>query len=266
MNLSKSSYFYCKKHPSNAKRHKHERERIKVIFNENEQCYGYRRIHLALRNEGIVMSEKVVRRLMKEEGIKVLTKYVRKYSAYFGETLPAADDLLQRDFSATKPNEKWVSDITEFKIPAGKVYLSPIIDCFDKAVIGFEISTSPNAELANKSLLMAIGQLQEGEQPIIHTDRGGHYRWPGWLKIVEEHGLKRSMSRIGKPQDNAACEGFFGRLKMEFFYNRKWDNVTIPEFIEQLRNYINWYNNDRISLTLGGQSPRKYREELGLAA
>lgn len=129
------------------------------------------------------------------------------------------DNLVARDFHAEKPNTKWLTDLTEFHIPAGKVYLSPIIDCFDGMVISWTIGTSPDAELVNTMLDDAIGNLRGGEHPITHTDRGcHHYRWPGWISRMDNAGLIRSMSRKGCTPDNSACEGFFGRIKNEMFY------------------------------------------------
>ena len=130
----------------------------------------------------------------------------------------AAPNLINRNFHAEKPNEKWLTDITEFRLPAGKVYLSPIIDCFDGMAVTWTIGTSPNARLVNSMLDAAISGLREGERPVLHSDRGGHYRWPGWIQRMRMAGLRRSMSAKGCSPDNAACEGFFGRLKNEMFY------------------------------------------------
>ena len=104
------------------------------------------------------------------------------------------------------------------------------------------------------------------EHPIVHTDRGGHYRWPGWIERMDAAGLTRSMSKKGCSPDNAACEGFHGRLKNEFFYNRDWRDTTIDSFIDQLDAYIRWYSEKRIKLSLGGMSPLEYRNSLGLSA
>ena len=108
-----------------------------------------------------------------------------------------------------------LTDITEFSIPAGKVYLSPIIDCFDGMVTAWKISTNPNAELVNSMLDEYHKTLKNGEKPIIHSDRGSHYRWPEWINRMNRYGFQRSMSRKGCSPDNSACEGFFGRMKNE---------------------------------------------------
>ena len=190
----------------------------------------------------------------------------RHWSSYAGEISEAPENLVRRDFHADAPNELWLTDITEFRIPAGKVYLSPIVDCFDGMVVSWSMSTSPNAELANTMLESAVRTLADGEHPVVHNDRGCHYRWPGWVKICEENGLVRSMSRKGCSPDNSAMEGFFGRMKVEMFYGRSWKGVSITGFMEAVDSYIRWYNSCRIKVTLGGMSPLQYRESLGIAA
>ncbi|ECG0110424.1 IS3 family transposase, partial [Salmonella enterica] len=151
------------------------------------------------------------------------------------------------------------------QLPSGKVWLSPVVDCFDGKVVSWSLGTRPNAELANTMLDGAISTLTAGEQPIIHSDRGGHYRWPGWLERVNAAGLIRSMSRKGCSPDNAACEGFFGRLKTEMYYGREWSGVTLENFMLHVDTYIRWYNEHRIKLSLGALSPEMYRRQLGIA-
>ena len=161
-------------------------------------------------------------------------------------------------------NEKWLTDITEFAIPAGKVYLSPIVDCFDGLLVNWNISTSPDALLVNSMLDDAAKLLSVGEKPIIHSDRGIHYRWPGWIYRIEKNGFIRSMSKKGCSPDNSACEGVFGRIKNEMFYNADWSGVNISEFIGILNDYLYWYNEKRIKKSLGYLSPIEYRHRLGL--
>ena len=161
-------------------------------------------------------------------------------------------------------NEKWLTDITEFAIPAGKVYLSPIVDCFEGLLVNWNISTSPDALLVNSMLDDAAKLLSVGEKPIIHSDRGVHYRWPGWIDRMEKNGFIRSMSKKGCSPDNSACEGVFGRIKNEMFYNADWSGVNISEFIGILNDYLYWYNEKRIKKSLGYLSPIEYRHRLGL--
>ncbi|NLZ74177.1 MAG: IS3 family transposase, partial [Bacteroidales bacterium] len=181
---------------------------VKETFFESFNRYGYRRIHSVMKTAGTTVSEKVIRRIMKEEELVVPNIKRKKYSSYKGEISPEISNIIERDFHVDKPNSKWLTDITEFHIPAGKVYLSPIIDCFDGLPVSWTIGTSPSAELVNTMLDDAISFLGESEKPIIHSDRGCHYRWPGWIERTEKAALIRSMSKKGCSPDNAACEDF----------------------------------------------------------
>jgi transposase InsO family protein/transposase-like protein len=265
LKISKSSYFYQEVTLGREDKYHGLRQEIREAFASVNGCYGYRRIHAALKRLGRRVSEKVVRRLMKEEQLVVRNTKRRHYNSYLGEISPAAPNLVARDFHAEKPNEKWLTDITEFSLPAGKVYLSPIIDCFDGLAVTWSIGTSPNAKLVNSMLDAAISQLRPEERPILHSDRGGHYRWPGWIRRMEEAGLTRSMSKKGCSPDNAACEGFFGRLKNEMFYGVSWEGVSLPQFISILDSYLHWYNRERIKESLGWRSPLEFRHSLGLS-
>ena len=266
LSMSRSSYFYQRSQLLAKDKHGEIKDRIRVLFEENGRCYGYRRIHALLFREGIRISEKIVQRIMAECALVVFGKKKRKYNSYQGEKTPAARNLLKRDFHANAPNTKWLTDITEFALPAGKVYLSPIIDCFDGMAVSWTMGTSPDAELVNTMLDMAVATLKDDECPIVHSDRGAHYRWPGWLKRMEDRNLVRSMSKKGCSPDNSACEGFFGRIKNEMFYNMTWAGVSVDEFMEILNEYLYWYNETRIKMSLGAMSPQEYRNNLGLAA
>nr|WP_232244135.1 IS3 family transposase [Oligella ureolytica] len=264
VDLARSTYFYNKSRLNTCDKYADVRAKMVELFHENYQSYGYRRIVSELKKQHIVISEKVIRRLMAEENLKVTFSRRKGFNAYCGEFNPAPENLLKRNFKSKAPNEKWLTDITEIRIPAGKVYLSPIVDCFDGLIASWSIGTSPNAKLVNTMLTSAISTLKDEQKPIIHSDRGAHYRWPEWMRIVEKSGLVRSMSRKGCSPDNAACEGFFGRFKNEFLYNRDWSNVSISELIKQVNDYIQWYNEKRIKQSLGYKSPIQYRQELGL--
>lgn len=265
LNLAKSSYYYQEKTIYAEDKYSNLRKRIIQLFHENRDIFGYRRIHTLLHREGIKVSEKVVRRIMKQEKLIIRRKRRQKYNSYKGEITPAVENVIARDFHATKPNQKWLTDITEFSIKAGKVYLSPIIDCLDGMPVSWTIGTSPNAELANTMLRNAIATLKPNEKPIVHSDRGCHYRWPEWIQIMEEANLTRSMSKKGCSPDNSACEGFFGHLKTEMFYGHDWDEYSIEEFIQEINRYMGWYCKDRIKSTLGGLSPLDYRRSIGIA-
>lgn len=264
LHIAKSSYCYNAAVLRAPEKYADIRARITDLFKSVSKRYGYRRIHALLKRESISISEKVVRRIMHQENLIVSFVKMKKYSSYVGEVTPAVENVVKRDFHANKPNELWLTDITEFHIPAGKIYLSPMIDCFDGLPVSWTIGTSPNAELANTMLDNAIQTLASDEHPIVHTDRGGHYRWPGWIERMDKAHLIRSMSKKGCSPDNAACEGFHGRLKNEFFYNQDWHEVSVKEFIAQLDEYLHWYSEKRIKLSLGGMSPIEYRRSLGL--
>ena len=275
--MAKSSYEYARNAQDEGEAEGRAAARKAVIeaFEASGGTYGYRRILMQVNADAEPedrVGEWTVRAIMEEERLVArAAKRKRRYSSYAGEISEAPANLLRDErgkhhFEADAPNEKWITDVTEFRIPAGKVYLSPIVDCFDGMPLSWSISTSPDAEMANSSLLGACAQLEEGDHPLIHSDRGCHYRWPGWIKICEEKGLVRSMSRKGCSPDNSRCEGFFGRLKVEFFYGCDWSGVTIEEFAGMLDSYLRWYRDVRIKSNLGYRSPMQYRRDLGLAA
>jgi transposase InsO family protein len=260
LGISKSSYEYWRRRladgsacaPDEADELGAEVER--VFREEGRGARGYRFVHEALvRSLGRPVSEKVVREAMRRRGLR--PRYLRRrrrYSSYAGETdeapanLPLGPDGTH-DFRPPAPNALWASDITEFALPCGaKVYLSPVVDLFDSRPVAWAAGTRPTAALADESLSRACATLRPGEAPVVHTDRGCHYRWPGWKAICAEHGLTRSMSRKGRCADNAAMEGFFGRLKNEFFYGRDWSGVSPAEFVGMLGEWMGWYCSGRL--------------------
>lgn len=262
LKMAKSSYMYQNKAMS---LDKYASLRIDIcdIFLESYEAFGYRRIHAELRNRNIRVSEKVVRRIMKEDNIHPFVPKMKKYSSYQGEISPAVPDLYKHNFKADRPFEKFVTDITEFHINAGKIYLSPMIDLFDGCPITWKIGISPSDEFTS-SMLKETHELIPGDtHPIIHSDRGMHYRTDNWIRLMEEYGYTRSMSRKGCSPDNAACEGYFGILKREFFHNHDWSKATIEEFIKALDDYLKWFKIKRIKERLGYLSPMDYRASLG---
>ena len=268
LRISRSSYEYWRARLSRPDKYAALRGRVRELFEEGGRNWGYRTIWARLRREGRRASEKVVRRLMREEGLEVVYNRRRRrgWSSYEGEVSAAPPNLVARDFSAAAPDELWVTDVTEFRVAAGKVYLSAVVDCYDGRPAGWRIGPRPTASLANGSLLDALAARREGARTVVHSDRGGHYRWPGWIAICGEHGLARSMSAKGCSPDNAACEGFFGRLKNEFFHYRDWEGVSLAEFSERLDAYLRYYCSGRIKRSLGWLSPDEYRRSEGWAA
>ena len=263
--IARSTYYYQLKAMRRPDKNANLLSLVREAFENSRRRYGYKRIHLELKSAGIIVSAKRIMRLMTSHGMVPVLKSAKRYSSYKGEIGGAPANLVNRDFHATAPNRLWVTDITEFSIPAGKVYLSPVIDCHDGMPVAWTIGTSPNAALANGMLRDACATLKPGETPIIHSDRGCHYRWPEWIRICTEHGLTRSMSAKGCSPDNAAAEGFFGRLKQEFFHKRSFRGVTIDEFTVMLDEYMVWYRDKRIK-TEYGMSIMDKRIQLGLVA
>jgi hypothetical protein len=159
VNLPRSSFYYHREALRRPDKYAEARQAIARIFDNNYRCYGYRRIGHSLRLDGTPLSEKVVRRLITEEGLVVGSTSRWRFSTYRGEISPAPENIIARDFQAPAPNKKWLTDITEFPVPDGKVYLSPMIDCFDGLAVSWSISASPNAELVNAMLDEAISTL-----------------------------------------------------------------------------------------------------------
>lgn len=270
--VARSTYYYHRARRGAPDRLAALRARVRALFEAGGGAWGYRTIWARLRldpDEPLAVSEKVVRRVMREEGLEV--RYLRRrrrWSSYAGEVSEAPPNLPLRpdgthDFSASRPNELWVTDVTMFTIGSGRCWLSPVVDCFDGAVVAWTLSESPDARMADSMLEEAASTLAPGERPVVHTDRGCHYRWPGWAAICERHGLVRSMSRKGRSPDNAAAEGFFGRLKQEFYHGRDWSGVGFEEFRRRLAGYLAYYNSGRIKRSLGWRSPEQYRRDLG---
>lgn len=269
LGMASSSYYFCKAKQIKPDKYVAARAAIREEFRvvHGRRGYRYIRQRLRMREDPITLSGKTVRRLMAEEGCFVsYIKTKRRYSSYAGEISSAPANIVARNFHADKPNTIWLTDITEFRIPAGKVYLSPIIDCFDGMPVAWRMGTSPNAQMTNSMLDDACSTLKENARPICHSDRGNHYRWPGWIERCERYGIIRSMSKKGCSPDNSAMEGFFGRLKNEFFYDKDWKNVSVEEFMVQLDDYMRYYRDERIKESLGWMSPSQYRKSLGLVA
>lgn len=268
--LKRGTYYYERGAIAAGDKYAALRARVKALFEDGGRVWGYRTIHRMLRldkTDPLVVSEKIVRRIMREEGLTpVYLKHPKRWSSYKGEITKAPANLVERDFHAEAPNMLWVTDVTQFTMDGYKCWLSPVVDCFDGMVVSWTLSRSPDAAMAERMLLDAVATLRDGERPVVHSDRGCHYRWPGWIRICEENGLTRSMSAKGCSPDNAAAEGFFGRLKNEFLHGRDWRGVGFEEFRERLAAYLTHYNETRIKKSLGWMSPMQYRRSLGLAA
>ena len=249
--MARSSYYYQQAVMNKPDKYLPFRGQITSVFHESRRVYGCRQIHLALKQKGITLSEKVIRHMMKEKGLDAFVPKRAKYSSYLGEITSEVDNIISRDFHAKQPYEKLLTDIAEFTLSEGKLYLSAMIDCFDGMVIGWTIGPRPNADLVNTMRDGVIAALPDGCYPTVHSDRGCHYRWPGWIKRADDAGLTRYMSRKRCLPDNLACEGFFGRMKNEMFYGRSWQGVTLENFMQQIEAYMVWYRDERVKLSLG---------------
>ncbi|MCV5712488.1 IS3 family transposase, partial [Escherichia coli] len=229
---------------------------IASIFHEHRGCYGYRRIHCELQKRGLKFSGKTVRKLMQQLGLKSPVR-LKKYRSYRGNMGLAAENILQRQFKAEAPCEKWVTDITEFRAGGQKLYLSPILDLFNGEIVAWETACRPTEELVKRMLNKGLESLAEGEKPLLHSDQGWHYRIKSYQSALADRGLVQSMSRKGNCLDNAAMENFFGHLKEEMYYRR--DYRSVEELENAVNEYITYWNQKRIKLSLGGLSPVEYR-------
>ncbi|MBW1590672.1 IS3 family transposase, partial [Escherichia coli] len=231
---------------------------IASIFHEHRGCYGYRRIHCELQKRGLKFSGKTVRKLMQQLGLKSPVR-LKKYRSYRGNMGLTAENILQRQFKAEAPCEKWVTDITEFRAGGQKLYLSPILDLFNGEIVAWETACRPTEELVKRMLNKGLESLAEGEKPLLHSDQGWHYRIKSYQSALADRGLVQSMSRKGNCLDNAVMENFFGHLKEEMYYRRDYRNVE--ELENAVNEYITYWNQKRIKLSLGGLSPVEYRTE-----
>ena len=254
--MARSTFYYYLKHPVEDK-YKSEKEEISAIFSDNKSRYGYRRICLVLQSKGFVINHKTVLKLMNALQLRGKQSKNGKYRSYKGEVGKIADNLLQRDFRANSAFEKLATDVTEFKVCNEKIYLSPVLDMFNSEIVSYSISTSPNLQQIRDMLTGLFEKLPAGARPMLHSDQGWQYQHAEYQRLLAEHGIVQSMSRKGNCMDNGLMENFFGRLKVEMFYGEKFESPR--GFIEKLEEYINYYNNVRISLKLKGMSPVQYR-------
>lgn len=231
---------------------------IALIYHQNKGRYGYRRITAELKNRGYLINHKTVFRLMKQCGLKCRGK-LRKYRSYKGEVGKIAPNLLQRDFRADKPNEKWTTDVTEFSIAGKKLYLSPILDLFNGEIISYSIAHRATFDQIMDMIEKAFCKLPEKSNLILHSDQGWQYQMKQYRQALQQKGVKQSMSRKANPLDNAVIENFFGLLKSELLYLQEFK--SIEEFRKELEEYMDYYNNKRIKVKLKGLSPIQYRDQ-----
>ncbi|HEY4601821.1 MAG TPA: IS3 family transposase [Cerasibacillus sp.] len=241
---------------------------ILELFQKNEGKYGYRRIHLALRNQGYLINHKKVQRIMRELGLKCV-KFTRKsrYNSYKGSIGKVAKNRLNRRFNTPIRLQKLVTDITEFKcLYDEKLYLNPILDLYNGEVISFGVSNRPTLDLVLKPLNEALETIKnEAEyRTTIHSDQGWHYQHQKWVKTLKNHRVFQSMSRKATCADNAAMENFFGILKQEIYYGENL--LSFRELKQKIERHMDYYNNERIKVKLAGLSPVQYRTQTSQTA
>ena len=236
-----------------------------LFFTTHKARCGYRRITVEMRKkeETSRLNHKTVQRLMQEMGLKSKTRR-KRYNAYRGTESYTAPNILQRDFNAEQPNQKWVTDVTELNVAGQRVYLSPLIDLYNQEVIAYRIKKSAHLPLVTEMLDDALDKLSEDEKPVLHSDQGWQYRQKSIRERLEKKGLTQSMSRKGNCLDNAVAENFFALLKTEMYHNQSFEDADA--LIEQIKEYIEYYNTKRIKVKLKGLTPIEYRTQALKAA
>lgn len=257
--VAKSTYFYHISRMNKPDKDKSIKDQIQLIFDENKGRYGYRRITLELRNRGFNVNHKKVQRIMKELGIQSIQRPKRRYNSYKGTIGKVAPNLLKRNFKADKPNQKWATDVTEFKVNNQKLYLSPIIDLFNGEVISFNLSRHPVFQQVVDMLKKAFKKIPDNTNLILHSDQGWQYQMKQYQHLLKQKGIRQSMSRKGNCLDNACAENFFGLLKSELYYIKENEYNNIEELEKDILEYIKYYNNRRIKSKLKGMTPVQYR-------
>lgn len=232
---------------------------IQEIYNEVKGIYGYRRMTMnIIAKTREIVNHKRIYRLMNKLGLSsVIRKKCKKYVVIQPEQI--AENILNRKFQATFPNEKWVTDVTEFKYGNGKkAYLSAILDLYDRSIVSYILSHRNDNPLVFKTLDLAIAH-NPMAKGLLHSDRGYQYTSKGFKVKLDAQGIKASMSRVGRCIDNGPMEGFWGILKSESYYLKKFE--TYEELELDIKEYINFYNTKRLQKKLNSLSPLEYRAQ-----
>ena len=258
--LARSTYYYHLKQLDKPDKDQELKDEIQSIFIEHKGNYGYRRVHLELRNRGYLVNHKRVQRLMKVLNLQAKMRQKRKYSSHKGDVGKKAENLIQRQFEGSKTMEKCYTDVTEFAIPNStqKLYLSPVLDGFNSEIIAYNLSTSPNLAQVKTMLEQSFTE-KHYENTILHSDQGWQYQHDAYHRFLESKGIQASMSRKGNSPDNGMMESFFGILKSEKFYGYEKSFQSLKQLEQAIVDYIDYYNNKRIKVKLKGLSPVQYR-------
>ena len=261
--LPRATFYYHLKRMQKADKYAQEKAEIAAIYHENKGRYGYRRITMALHSRGFLLNHKTVQRLMRELGL-VCRVRIKKYRSYKGEAGKIAPNLLNRNFRAEKPNQKWVTDVTEFSLFGQKLYLSPILDLHNGYLISYTISERPVLSMVTTMLEKAFETIPDETELILHSDQGWQYQHKQYQQMLKCKGIQQSMSRKGNCLDNAVMENFFGLLKSELLYLQEFESVE--HFKLELLDYLDYYNNRRIKAKLKGLPPAIHRQQALSAA
>ena len=272
--ISRSDYYYWCTHSDPDWKYDELMNRIITIFYDHKTRYGYRRITLALSNAGFHVNHKLIQRLMNKMGLAGATPRA-KYRSYKGDMNGTVKNLLldkvvdeeehktyyTRNFKTKTVNEKWTTDVSEFHIAAGKLYLSPIMDMYSHEIVSYNLSTSPNFAQITDMLDKAFQKHLNLDGLIFHSDQGWQYQMQAYHKRLEEKGIIQSMSRKGNCLDNCVMENFFGKLKNEMFYGHEYEFTTIDELRNAIKEYIDYYNTERIQTRLKDLTPCQARNQ-----
>lgn len=254
--LARSSFYHWDNARQQPDKHDRIKQLIKTTFEKHKGRYGYRRVADELRNRGERLHPNTVFRRMRELGLKSVQRQ-KKYTSYKGPVGVTAPNLLDREFTAKKPNEKWVTDITEFKVGDQKLYFSPVKDLFNGEIIAYTMNTRPMFDLVTSMLKKAWRKLGKDDRPLLHSDQGWQYRMENYRKMLSDRGIVQSMSRKGNCYDNASMESFFAVMKSEWFHTQKFK--SIDQLKKELVAYVRYYNHQRIGSSLDGLSPVQFR-------
>ena len=261
--MPRATFYYYQKKQRQTDKYKAAKAEITAIFHENKGRYGYRRITAELRRRKIFLNHKTVQRLMKQLGL-VCHVRMKKYRSYKGQIGKIAPNLLNRDFYAEKPNQKWVTDVTEFHLFGEKLYLSPILDLCSSDLVSYTISDRPVLQMVTSMLEKAFVKIPDTTDLILHSDQGWHYQHKQYQQMLKQKGIQQSMSRKGNCLDNAVMENFFGLLKSELLYLQEFQSME--HFKQELVDYLDYYNNRRIKAKLKGLPPAIHRQQALLAS
>ena len=261
-NVSRSGYYDYVKRMDIPAKDLPLAEKIKECQDKCGRTYGYRRVHIWLEKNGIHHNPKTILRVMRKYNLLSVVR--RKKYRNYGDHLHRYPNLLNRDFKADRPNQKWVTDVTEFHLFGEKLYLSPILDLHSRDIVSYVISERPVLSMVTTMLEKAFAKLSDSEVVLLHSDQGWQYQHKQYQRMLREKGIQQSMSNKGNCLDNAVMENFFGLLKSELLYLQEFESMD--HFKQELVEYLDYYNNRRIKTKLKGLPPALHRQQALLAA